>query len=481
MSLEGIVNSSSRSSGTSEWRKRQTADTGPKLKELIERYQTKKSPVNVNFRRLIPELNSIDRYTHLIHPYPAKLLAHIPAFFLANNLLSQPGDSILDPFCGSGTVLLESVIADRNGIGVDVNPLAELITRVKTTPIDCCAVEATMTRLLARVPSQPPSTMPDVVNIEHWFYPHVVRQLSRLLVPLKRIRNPQIRDFLFVCFSVCVRKVSLADPRLSVPVRLKKGQYPPRHPLRQATDAHFRRLKRINVTNVFTRIVQENLKRMRRLEEAAHSQNVAHVSSSDARDLRTRAARVGSGARTLDESIDLIITSPPYPGAQKYIRSCSLSLGWLGLCPTSHLPRFKKQVIGREETTSKGTSSLIATGIEAADNTLSMIYKRDPVRATIAATYLVEMRAAIKEMHRVLSPNGHIVLVAANNRVAQRRFYTVDYLCSLAIECGLVVTASFVDAIKSRGLMTRRNHTAGVIAREHVLLLSKGGLPRWAK
>lgn len=65
------------------------------LKDLIRRYRDRRRPITVNFRRIVPALNSPDRFAHLIHPYPAKVLFHIPLFFLANEALSKPGDIIL--------------------------------------------------------------------------------------------------------------------------------------------------------------------------------------------------------------------------------------------------------------------------------------------------------------------------------------------------------------------------------------------------
>ena len=121
---------------------REQSDSAPQgefalaLRALVLRYRNQHKPITVNFRRIVPALNSSDRFTHLIHPYPAKLLVHIPFFFLANDLLSKPGDTVLDPFCGSGTVLFEAQLANRLAYGADANPLARLIARVKTTPLN---------------------------------------------------------------------------------------------------------------------------------------------------------------------------------------------------------------------------------------------------------------------------------------------------------------------------------------------------------
>ncbi len=314
-------------------------DSGRVLQTLIRRYKQRKRPVSINFRRLLPSLNSADRFSHLIHPYPAKLLVHIPFFFLSNDLLSKPGDTVLDPFCGSGTVLFEAQLANRHAYGADANPLARLIARVKITPLDIAAAERTLNEILRRIPQSPSGGHPDVVNIDHWFYPGTTRQLRCLQEVIMKIRPRTIRDFFLVCFSVCVRKVSLADPRLSVPVRLF-GQYPKDHPLRAKSDAHLRQLRRVRVAEIFRRISLAILHAWKNYGRTGHSiPPSAELICSDARKLVYEYSLNGKRNKAVPDVdlFQLVITSPPYPGAQKYIRSSSLSLGWLRLCLTSDL------------------------------------------------------------------------------------------------------------------------------------------------
>src|SRR5947208_2086524 len=106
------------------------------FRALLMRYKRGSDPVRIDFRKLVLWPSYPERATHLIHPYPAKLLAHIPFFFLAQTELSEDGETVADPFCGSGTVLLESVLAGRSAFGADANPLARLIATVKTTKYD---------------------------------------------------------------------------------------------------------------------------------------------------------------------------------------------------------------------------------------------------------------------------------------------------------------------------------------------------------
>ena len=78
--------------------------------------------------------------THSLHPYPAKYIPQIPNALIQE--LSSVGDTVLDPFCGSGTTLVEALLLKRHAVGVDANPLACLIARAKTTRLTETDVES---------------------------------------------------------------------------------------------------------------------------------------------------------------------------------------------------------------------------------------------------------------------------------------------------------------------------------------------------
>lgn len=112
------------------------------LKQLYTQYQDNPEGVQVSFRQLCAEwgwAKRSDKYTHLIHSYPAKILPYIPILFLSTEQYANRDESIMDIFAGSATVLLESIIHPvfpRCAYGIEINPLARLIGKVKTTPIN---------------------------------------------------------------------------------------------------------------------------------------------------------------------------------------------------------------------------------------------------------------------------------------------------------------------------------------------------------
>ena len=447
------------------------ADNNEILQELIDRYSLSPTPIEVNFRKLVSSIpyNS-ERSTHLIHPYPAKLLLHIPYFFLNNEILSSEGDVVFDPFSGSGTVLLESLLSNRSAYGMDTNPLARLISKVKTTPIHTKKLSYETRKLFASIGKKTAAFEPDVVNIEHWFYPHVRRQLSRIYAAIETVADNEAKDFFSVCFSNCVRRTSLADLRVSVPVKLNPDCYAKGHWLREAATKRINWLRRVNVVKEFENIVRANESRMSDFVEPTRDQ-LARIIGNDARD---PAEYIGINAKNHSmKRPSLIITSPPYAGAQKYIRASSLSLGWLHLCPRSGLRQHEETTVGREHYHKSEFSEPKETGIKKADALLKVIREKNPLRAHIAANYLCEMQTCFHNSISVLRPGGHFILVAANNRVCGHDFKTKNYLREILENQGLTLRLELVDDIQSRGLMTKRNKTASIISRESVLVFKK--------
>lgn len=443
------------------------------IEGFLSSYESDSNPIEVNFRVLIPELNNPDRFMHLIHTYPAKLLPHIPYFFLNNSFFSKQGENILDPFCGSGTVLLESILSGRNAFGVDANPLARLISEVKISKLNADQIEMEFIQLKNNFLSRSSAELahPDVVNIDYWFLPHIKDQLSEILASIKKINNKEVRNFFMVCFSNCAKKVSLADPRVSVPVRLKYKQYPINHPIRAQNIRKLEELKTVNVMDKFSMVVSENIRRLKGYNSLSSSLGAGKIVSNNAKNILNPTDDEFEGL--IEESMDLIITSPPYAGAQKYVRASSLNLGWTELAKSSDLKEIDKLSIGRENYRKYEYSNLIETGISEADALLKEIYNINPLRAHIASNYLVEMRLALAESIKTLKRGGHLVLVAANNQVCNKEFRTQEFLRQIAESLGLKLRLRLIDDIKSYGLMTKRNKTASIITREWILVFEK--------
>lgn len=437
------------------------ADIDKMLEGYYQSYQKDGEPISVNFRALVPELKRAERYTHLIHSYPAKLLANIPYFFFATDTLCPTNGTVLDPFCGTGTVLLEAALSGRNALGADANPLAELIARGKTVYIPKEELLETLGVIIERAKRyRRVVAHPEAIAI--WYSPIALRQLTNLQRALEEVEDERQKTFFELCFSSVARRVSLADPSISVPVHWNPNRFS-RNPQRmEEVRKKLETLQSVNVYDKFETLSKVNIDRVASLRNKIGEGVTTRLVSNDARHLGLA-----------DNSVDMILTSPPYAGAQKYIRASWLSLYWLNLVKLEDIRELKRHNIGREDYRLEEVFESY-TGIDAADAILKELYASGNMnRAFLAANYLNEMKDALDESCRVLKPNGYMVIVIGNNTVCKRQFDTQDFLTTYLVSRGLELQYKLIDDIKSYGLMTKRNKTADKITREWILVFKK--------
>lgn len=444
-------------------------NTSATLLNLEREYRQKKRALSVNFREIVPWIpyNS-QRYTHALHSYPAKVIPQIPHFFLSAGSITPPKASVLDPFCGSGTVSLETCLAGCDAVASDSNPLARLLTRVKTTPISPTRLSRNITHIKQLVRVARTTTPPPVVNLTYWYPTAAIEQLSRIRSAIDKVEAPDLRALAQIAFSNCARRASLTDPRVSVPVRLKPERYGKTHPLYRESKERLERILKLDVIEAFFEILEHFSAQISTLWPIRS--RFGHLDTVYANSLPNEVASLASHRK---ESIDLIITSPPYLGAQKYIRATSLSLTWLGLSKEGELRHLERKSIGREHFEKAEYAEQIKCSATLPDRLISEIYQKNPLRAHIAAKYLIEMGQVLDVSYRLLKPGGKLVLVSGCNSLCGKPFNTTKYLTEACKKAGFQTLLELNDTIKSRGLMTRRNRTAGIIPTESVVLFGK--------
>src|ERR1044072_5128990 len=105
---------------------------------------------HVDLKRMFSDIRASTTYlTHGFDSYPAKMIPHMARFLIKE--ISKPGETILDPFCGSGAVLLESVLNGRNALGVDSNSMAIALAMAKTTLYDTALLKHQLREIMKRV------------------------------------------------------------------------------------------------------------------------------------------------------------------------------------------------------------------------------------------------------------------------------------------------------------------------------------------
>ena len=258
-------------------------------------------------------------YTHGYHPYSAKYIPQIPNRLISN--FTEKNDLVLDTFIGSGTTLVESKILGRNAIGIDVNPLACLISKVKTTTLqkselaeiskilillnedilDLRGNTMTLNHGEKRVIIHNSITKTLHPNISKWYHQNVIHELLTIKSRIDTVENKDVRDFLLVSLSSILRSVSNATSGFG---NLMIN--------RQA-------LPKTRIYEKFVLIVRDMLKSMSEFDKEA--------TNSDIRIFNHDSRRIGF---IDDETIDFICTHPPYMAAVPYAEYQKLSLWWLG-------------------------------------------------------------------------------------------------------------------------------------------------------
>lgn len=436
--------------------------------DMQARFAEAEQGIEVDFRALVPNAAATERATHMVHPYPAKLLRHIPAFVVSVPQICPPGCFVLDPFCGSGTTLVEVYLAGGSGLGVDINPLAALISNVKTTPLDVESASTVLAEVLDRAKGRRASGFKASRRLEYWYPPRTLAGLSRLRDSVQEVDDVAMRNALSVALSATARDLSLANPRVSVPVRLRPELYPASTPLRDKLSARLKRVQTADVAGAFADCAERTIRRIGTLTPLRQGQSVAAVAA-DARSLKGG----GETGAHVSAEVDLILTSPPYLGAQKYIRATSLNLLCLELASAEELGDLQRESIGREHFRKKEYADPVRTGVAAADELIEACRQVNPLRAHLAGQYLNEMNEALTAAEAVLRVGGAFVLVAGGNQLCGFDFDTPAYLRTLCERAGLRLEVQLIDSIRSRGLMTRRNREASPIATECVMVFRK--------
>jgi DNA modification methylase len=361
--------------------------------------------------------------THAIHRFPAKFFPELPRYLIRK--LSVEGDVILDPMCGSGTVILEALLSNRAAVGIDIDAIAKLITKVKTTPIDPALLQDAVVFLSNRIQEldgkgEDLFPIPSFHYRDSWFRPFVLKELAlikgcieSLPAQLTRIEPEtlgHLDDFLRVVMSSIIREVSNADSHCTRTVLRKKVD---------------KKIASGDTLSKFLTTLSKQTECMKDLWNAYSSSPSWNVHF-------PKGSAMDTG---LDpESIELAITSPPYINAVDYPRTHQLEMYWLDLIDSSPISHLKRNYIGTETVYKKEYQDLRITGLETLDSILEQVYQIDPRRSYIIYRFFTDMKAQLKETMRVLKPGGHYCLAIGNNLIRGVQVKSHEILAEIATE-----------------------------------------------
>ncbi|MBI3306029.1 hypothetical protein HYZ82_02745 [Candidatus Nomurabacteria bacterium] len=372
--------------------------------------------------------------THGYHRYPAKFIPQIVSRLAEK--YTREGDFIVDPFGGCGTTLVESKVMGRPSIAVDINPVAVLITKAKITPIDPFKIEKEFTILKNKLETYNNKTKiksPEHERINYWFKPEEKRRLAFILSEIVKIKDQDIQDFFFCAFSNILKNCSIWLQKSNKPTR--DFEKKPSEPIK----TFFKQVKMM---------LRGNSHLFALLSEKGYLKNPSKVICTDARTIPTN-----------DNSISLIVTSPPYVTSYEYADLHQLTALWLEY--TKDLSDFRKRFIGTSYHNKKDLilNSSIAEGIR------NELLEQDKKTAEEVSTYFSEMNQVFVEMKRILKKGGKTCIVVGNTSLKGVKILNAEVFVEQLQNLGLKVFDLIKREIPSKNLPSVRDKKTGKFAR----------------
>ena len=269
---------------------------------------TRLDELNLNWREKdLPERERT-KHVHRLHPYLGKFIPQLVEIFLRKYF--RAGETVYDPFCGSGTTLVEANVLNINAIGCDIAAFNCLLCRVKTAEYDVALMKKEVLDILAKVEDRTQATLfahqwaddefedTDNEYLLQWFAPRTRRELLtyRSLIP-----NYRYQELLKVILSRTARSARLTTHfDLDFP---KQPQTEPYYCYKHSKVCS-------PVQEAFKFLKRYSLDTIRRVEQYSKLRTNAQVT------VLCRDARIAS----LPCKIDGVITSPPYVGLIDYHR-----------------------------------------------------------------------------------------------------------------------------------------------------------------
>ncbi len=383
---------------------------------------------------------------HCIHSYPAMMAPPVARRLISE--LTNRGDTVLDPFCGSGTVLAEAVLLGRKAIGYDINPLALLIAKVKTTPVPpeslSRALESIERIASAIIPEY--ANVPAFQNIDFWFKPEMIADLTRLKHGIEHIADEDVQRFFKLVFARTVRQVSNTRGKEFKLYRIPENKLKSYKP---------------DVFASFRHIASECISAVEQLYL-----NTREITPEA--DVRFHDSRC---PLPLGNKVDLMLTSPPYGDSRTtvaYGQFSRLALQWLDM--------WEKDV-DRECLGGRWVAHL--SELPRLQQILVQMKEADEKRAREVEAFYFDLHKCVNNIADVIKPSGYAVFVIANRKVKGIVLPNDQLIVDMMVPLGFSHVGTLEREIPNKRMPSRNSpsnvpgETDVTMLKEHIVILIK--------
>jgi hypothetical protein len=392
-----------------------------------------------------PEGLKTAEFTHTIHRFPGKFVPQVARELL---LLVEATDCslIADPFCGSGTSLVEGSLLGVPTIGVDFDPLAVFISKAKTSALSGRQLAEVEKYWSGKIGEGNHDDLAESVpNLYHWFKPAIARQLAFIKRKALRIEDEALRLFSLVVFSSIIRRVSNADDQTQktyVSGTLKKSPPTP--------------------AELFPTFLDKAIRGMG--SYAAHRRAPVIVERGDARKWRS------------PKKVDGVITSPPYIDSIDYVYNQMLEYFWLyeelGLGSVDEVRELRKKPVGfRRSEVDAGLERLAnisPLAAELLEPKLAKIQDESEKEAENVVGYFEDFAKHLKVSKQSMKPGSIYALVIGESHIRGVTVQTPAILSALFDAHGFDDMGSCSYVIKRHYMKFPRRSNSGKINIDYV-------------
>lgn len=407
---------------------------------------------NVDNRWSFREANTKE-YTHCYHTYPAMMIPQVARTLIQEYRPEGKCNLLFDPYMGSGTSLVEASIANMNSVGTDLNPLARLIAKAKTTIYDIEKLESEFQDITSRLfffsfSEVKNKNFERVSNYGFWYSEESLLKLSYISQLIDEYS--QNADFFNVALAEVVREVSFTRNGEFKRFRMKEDKIKTFHP---------------DVFGVFEDKVRRNLKGLKDYQSVAGSTiaNIYDFNSS-----------LGIPQTIIErESVDMVITSPPYGDSRTTVAYGQFSRWaneWFSFDNAHNLDSL---LMGGQRCNHK----VFLT--ETIDNELKQIYDADIKRYYEVVSFLNDYWFSIQNVANTVRKGGIVCYVVGNRNVKGVQI-PLDYFTAETFErCGLHHITTLVREIPNKRMPSKTSPTnvSGIkvdtMSNEYIVILEK--------
>lgn len=389
--------------------------------------------------------------TRNLHEYGNRIYNRYPArsvFLVPRAILSQFKDKsikVLDPFMGSGTTAVETVLSGNIPYGLEMDPFARMVAEASSSVFSKSELEeiiALKQEIIDNWRKFKPEEMPHLSGVERWFKEGDLESLLRMKKTITGIVPDKYQKFFLVTYADAIKPVSLME----------------RQSLKPYISTKYTKVTK-SVDESFEYSFNVHFDAIKEMSEHVKNGGAIRWIGMDATDFSSD-----------ENAIDLAITSPPYINALDYTRCIKVESALCGTIDNTIANELRQKQVGHERRRNQDIYPVVSTLFQPL---FDEIVKKDSQRAQTSLSYFNDIYKNLICVRKVLRQKGEYHIIIGDNTIRDIDIPTHEIISSLAQIAGYEQFGYYKYDIRDHRTSIPRNKAKSKIQIEHVLMLRK--------